>query len=125
MDTSILAALIGIVAGAIGYWFATFSVQPILRYRDLRNKVLSDFIYFAQVINANGLNDEMQELHRKRVLANRKASAALSAAVFEPTALVHYISEMRGTRSSGSSEAPHRLLKHYRIRAIPQGAGND
>ena len=83
MDTGIVAAVIGIVAGAFGYWFSTFSVQPILRYRDIRNRVLSDFIYYAQVVNADGLNEEMQELYRRRVLANREKSAALSAAVLD------------------------------------------
>lgn len=79
----LLAALIGILAGAFGYWFTTFSMQPILRYKNLRNKVLSDFIYYAQVINATGLNEEMQELHRQRILANRKSSAELQAAILD------------------------------------------
>ena len=83
MDVGLLAALIGICAGAIGYWFTTFSVQPILRYRDLRSQVLMDFIYYAQVIKADGLNEEMQALHRERGLANRKTSAALSAAILD------------------------------------------
>ena len=83
MDVGLLVALIGICAGAIGYWFTTFSVQPILRYRNLRNQVLMDFIYYAQVINADGLNEEMQTLHRERGLANRKTSAALSAAILD------------------------------------------
>ncbi|MDO9269754.1 MAG: hypothetical protein Q7T96_11680 [Methylobacter sp.] len=42
-----------------------------------------DFIYYAQVVNAEGYNDEMQKLFRERVLANRKSSAQLSAAVQE------------------------------------------
>lgn len=83
MDVGLLTALIGICAGAIGYWFTTFSVQPILRYRDLRNQVLKDFIYYAQVIKPDGLNEEMQALHRERSLVNRKTSAALSAAILD------------------------------------------
>ena len=83
MDVNLLAALIGIVAGAFGYWFTTFSMQPILRYRNLRNKVLTDFIYYAQVVNAEKLNDEMKALYRERVLANRQTSAQLTAAVLE------------------------------------------
>ena len=59
MDVKLWAVIIGILAGAFGYWFTTFSMQPILRYRNLRNKVLSDFIYYAQVVNASGLNEEM------------------------------------------------------------------
>ena len=80
MDVNLIAALIGIVAGAFGYWFSTFSVQPILLFKEIRSRIHTEFIYYAQVINANGLNEEMQLLYRERVLANRKSSAELSAA---------------------------------------------
>jgi len=83
VDVSLLAALIGIVAGAFGYWFTIFFMQPILRFKNLRNKVLMDFIYYAQVINADGLNDDMKNLYRERVLENRKSSAQLSAAILD------------------------------------------
>jgi hypothetical protein len=58
-------------------------MQPILRYRNIRNQILIDFVYFAQVINADGLNEEMQDLFRKRNLANRKSSAELRAAILD------------------------------------------
>ena len=58
-------------------------MQPILRYRNIRNQVLVDFVYYAQVINADGLNEDMKELFRQRNLANRKASAELQAAVLD------------------------------------------
>ena len=83
MDTKLWAVLIGIAAGAVGYWFSTFSMQPILRFRNIRNQILMDFIYYAQVVNADGLNDAMQALYRKRVLDNRKTSAQLTAAVMD------------------------------------------
>jgi len=81
MEIKLLALLIGVFFGAIGYWFSTFSMQPILRYREIKNQILMDFIYYAQVINAENLNDEMKKLYRERILANRKASAQLSAAL--------------------------------------------
>ena len=83
MDVSLWAALIGVTAGAIGYWFTIFIMQPILRFKNIRNKILMDFIYYAQVRNADGLNDEMQALYRERVLENRKSSANLSAAILD------------------------------------------
>lgn len=83
MSEAYWSVLIGIGAGAFGYWFSTFSVEPILRYRDVRNQILIDFVYFAQVVNADGLNDEMKELYRHRVLANRKTSADLRAAILD------------------------------------------
>ncbi len=81
MDVGLLSALIGILAGALSYWFTTFSMQPILKYRDIRNQILMDFIYYAQVINVEDLNEEMQTLYRQRILSNRRSSAQLSAAI--------------------------------------------
>ena len=81
MDSGLLAAFIGIAAGAVGYWFSMFAMQPILRFREVRNKVLMDFIYYAQVVNADGLNDDMQRLFKERVFANRTSSAQLHAAI--------------------------------------------
>lgn len=83
MDVTLIAAAIGILSGAIGYWVTTFWMQPILRYRSIRNRVHADFIYYAQVIKSDGLNEEMKFLYRERVLENRKASAELSAATIE------------------------------------------
>lgn len=83
MGEAYWSVLIGIGAGAFGYWFSTFSVQPILRYKDVINQILIDFVYFAHVVSAEGLNDEMKGLYRQRVLANRRSSANLQAAVLD------------------------------------------
>jgi hypothetical protein len=98
LSINLITALIGILAGAVGYWFATFSVQPILRFREIRARVHSEFIFYAQVIKADNLNGEMKELHRERIRSNRKSSAELSAAYIElPGWYRRYIS-WRGRR---------------------------
>lgn len=107
MDVNLVAAIIGIAAGALGYWFATFSMQPILRYRSVRSKVLFNFIYYAQVVNADGLNDEMQELYRERVFANRKSSADLSAAIEE---LPNWYLKYLGARKLYPGKAADKLI---------------
>ena len=56
MDDKLLAVLIGVITGAAGYWFTTFWMKPILQYRELRSKVLIDLVFYAQVINADGLS---------------------------------------------------------------------
>ncbi len=104
MDVGLLAALIGIAAGAFGYWFTTLWMQPILRYRDLRNQVLMDFIYYAQVINADGLNEEMKTLHRERGLANRRTSAALSAAILGLPRWYLWLLNRKGLAPSAAAE---------------------
>ncbi|HQA35415.1 MAG TPA: hypothetical protein PLD41_16455, partial [Casimicrobium huifangae] len=83
MDDKLISVFVGIVAGAVGYWVTTFWMKPILRYRELRSKVLSDLIYFAQVINADGLNERMQKLYEERIEANRRSSAELTACLLE------------------------------------------
>lgn len=83
MDVKLIAVLIGVVFGAIGYWVSTFWMQPIVRYRSIISKVHEDFILYAQVVNASDLNEDMQKLHRERILENRKSSARLSASFLE------------------------------------------
>jgi hypothetical protein len=83
MDDKLISVFVGIVAGAVGYWVTTFWMKPILRYRELRSKILSDLIYFAQVVNAEGLNERMQKLYEKRIEANRHSSADLTACLLE------------------------------------------
>jgi hypothetical protein len=83
MDTTMWAAIVGLVAGAVGYWFTTFWMKPILQYRELRSRVFADLIFYAQVVNAVGLNERMKQLFEERVVANRRASAELSACAQE------------------------------------------
>jgi hypothetical protein len=83
MDDKLLSALIGIFAGTIGYWFTTFWMKPILQYRELRSRVHSDLIFYAQVTNANGLSDSMKRLFEDRVTSNRRHSADLVACLEE------------------------------------------
>ena len=83
MDEKLLAALIGVITGTVGYWFTTFWMKPILQYRELRSKVLIDLIFYAQVINADGLNDRMKKLYEDRIVANRRLSAELTACLLE------------------------------------------
>ena len=83
MDDKLVAVLLGTVAGAAGYWISTFWMKPILQYREIRSKVFSDFIFYAQVINAERLNDRMKKLHEDRTLANRRHSADLAACLTE------------------------------------------
>lgn len=83
LEINLITALIGIVTGATGYWITTFWMQPILRYRIVRGQIHSQFIYYSQVINADGMNDELQKLYRERILTNRRSAAELSAVFLE------------------------------------------
>ncbi len=83
MDEKLFSVLIGVVSGAVGYWVVTFWMKPILHFVELRAKILSDLIYFAQVINADELNDRMQKLFKERVDSNRRNSADLTACFLE------------------------------------------
>jgi hypothetical protein len=83
MDDKLFAVLIGVVTGTVGYWFTTFWMKPILQYRELKSKVLIDLIFYAQVINADGLNERMKELYEERIVSNRRLSAELTACFLE------------------------------------------
>lgn len=83
MDEKLFSLIVGLVAGAMGYWFTTFWMKPILQYRELRSKIITDLIYYAQVTTAEGLNERMQTLHEERVLANRRSAAEMAACLLE------------------------------------------
>ena len=117
MDINLISALIGVLAGAAGYWVTIFWMQPILRYRFICNRVHSDFIFFAQVINADGLNEEMQSLHRERILSNRKASAELSAASLE---LPFWYAWWLRLRKLDPAKAAQHLIGYSNIREYDQ-----
>lgn len=74
-----IIVLISIVAGASGYLLTTFWFQPILRYREIKHQVFSDLIFYANAINADGMNEKMKERMGQRVESNRKHSAELTA----------------------------------------------
>lgn len=83
MDEKLFGLVVGLAAGAIGYWFTTFWMKPILQYRELRSKIITDLIYYAQVTTAEGLNESMQKLYEQRVLANRRSAAEMAACLLE------------------------------------------
>lgn len=79
MDENVWAIFIGIVAGAAGYLVTTFWMRPILRYLEIKQQVLSDLIFYANVISTDHLIDNMKERMWARVESNRKHSADLNA----------------------------------------------
>ena len=74
-----VTTLLTIVFGAVGYLLVTFWFQPILRYRDIKYKIASDLVYYANtldLLDSQGLpRPRMQE----RMDMNRKRSAELEA----------------------------------------------
>lgn len=105
MDEKLLAVLLGIIAGAMGYWITTFWMKPILQYRDLRMKVFADFIFYAQVVNADGLNDRMKALYEERITSNRRHSADLASCLIELPLWYRWWLHMKG-------QAPERAASH-------------
>jgi hypothetical protein len=83
MEDNLISVFVGTAFGMAGYWVTTFWMRPILRYRELRSKVLYELIFFAQVINADDLNERMRTLYEDRVESNRRSSAALTGCVLE------------------------------------------
>jgi hypothetical protein len=105
MDKSLITALIGVASGAIGYWFTTFWMKPILQYRELRSSVLADFVFYAQVVNADGLNDRMRKLYEDRVASNRRHSAELVACLLDLPIWYRWWLRVRG-------QSPEKAARH-------------
>lgn len=79
MNDQLLTTFIGISAGAIGYWIAAFWMRPILRYKDIRQQVLSDIIFYANAVIADGMSERIKEASMQRIDSNRRHSADLTA----------------------------------------------
>ena len=45
--------------------------------------MFADFIFYAQVVNADGMSDRLQELYKDRITSNRRNSADFAACLFE------------------------------------------
>jgi hypothetical protein len=75
INDNLVAVLFGIVSGAVGYWFTTFWMKPILQYRELRSSIFADMIFYAQVTNAHKEDLRKQQLVVERIAANRRHSA--------------------------------------------------
>lgn len=95
--------LIGIAAGATGFLLATFWFQPILRYRDLKAQILSDLLFYANVIKLGDLNDEMKKRYWARVEANRRHSTDLAAAFHYLPRLYLWFLQKQGERPNLAS----------------------
>lgn len=96
MDGKLLSVLVGVASGAAGYWISTFWMKPILQYKELRGRVFADSIFYAQVVNVQGLNERMQKLYEERVFANRRSSADLAACIIDLPAWYKWWLRRRG-----------------------------
>ncbi|MCC6208553.1 MAG: hypothetical protein IT488_10440 [Gammaproteobacteria bacterium] len=57
-------------------------MNPILRYLDIKHQVTSDLVFYANVIDAADLNEEMQERRLQRQKNNRRHAAEMRAAYY-------------------------------------------
>jgi hypothetical protein len=57
-------------------------MNSLLRYLDIKHQVTSDLVFYANVLNADGLNEEMQKRHRDRIGQNRKHAAEIRASYY-------------------------------------------
>lgn len=72
-------ALIGILAGAIGYLIVTFWFQPILRYREIKFRIAADLVFFANALTLQATNGTLREDSLKRKDSNRLCASELQA----------------------------------------------
>ena len=80
---SLLSAATGLLAGVAGYCITTFWMKPLLLYMERRSRILSDLVFYANVINAEGMNQDLQNRQVARGIAFRRHSADLQASAME------------------------------------------
>jgi hypothetical protein len=81
INIEILSVLITILFGAIGYYFSTFYIQPILHFKKIRQNTLTDLIFYANVVNDKNLKEEIKDRYYKRIESNRLSSCELIACI--------------------------------------------
>jgi len=57
----ISTVLTGLIVGVLSYLIVSLSLKPIIRYRKTKHDILSDLIFFANVINPERLNENMKK----------------------------------------------------------------
>lgn len=77
-----LIFIFSIICGAIGFLVSRFWFQPILRYIEIKGEIISNLIFYDNVIRAEGLSDEMKQRMNDRMVANRRHSADLAACYY-------------------------------------------
>lgn len=78
----LLTLALGIVAGGMSFLVVQFWMNPLLRYLSIKHEVTSDLVFYANVVNADGLNEQMQALHEERRQQNRKHGAEIRASYY-------------------------------------------
>jgi hypothetical protein len=67
LTSIILSTFLPVLFGVLGYFLTSFWISPVIEFRKLKERVVSDFIFYADVLNSSG------EEHLKR----SKSSEAL------------------------------------------------
>ena len=84
MDKAFITTLVSLISGAFGYLVLTFWMKPIILYVELRQKVISDLVYFGDVNASNDIRTgNSPERIREWSEANRRHSADLVALIPE------------------------------------------
>ena len=74
----IFILFLGAFAGGVSFLVIQFWMNPLLRYIEIKHQVTSDLVFYANVINADNLNEEMQQRHRDRQEQNRRHGAEIT-----------------------------------------------
>ncbi len=78
MHPLLFGALIGFVLGTIGYITMTFFIKPFWQYRKLKNKIVSDLIFYQNSIRAQETDETRKEQIKERIKTSKHHAAELS-----------------------------------------------
>jgi hypothetical protein len=74
-----LIFLLSLAVGVVGYLLATFWMQPIVHYLQLKQQVASDLVFYANAFNFRHGSPAIKQRAEERVSANRRHAADLVA----------------------------------------------
>jgi len=78
-SAAIWSAIFSVAAGAVGYLLAIFWFQPVLHYRDVKSRIASDLVFYANAVELEKLDGTLRADTLQRKESNRRCAAELTA----------------------------------------------
>jgi len=77
-----MEVLLAAIVGGVAFLIVNFWMQPLLRCKDVKHQVISDLVFYANAINVDGMDQEMQNRRWERCRQNRVHAAELKACFY-------------------------------------------
>ena len=100
----LIEGFLAAIVGGVAFLVVNFWMQPLLRYKDVKHQVISDLVFYANAINVDGMNQEMQDRRWDRCRQNRLHAAELKACSYALPSWYRWWLIRRGESAEKASE---------------------